>query len=204
MPLPWHEPIEQVRAAMTERLGGVRAQRVHAPEDRQSAVLVAVIERSPEPTLLMVQKRADLPRHAGQMAFPGGRIEDDDTDSRAAALREAYEEVGLPPDNVEILGALDDHRTFVSSYHIRPWVAWVRRPPGAWRLDEREIARVVEVPLRAALEQAPASWLHWRWAEHHLRAPRWRFGDDVIVWGASARILHDLRGRLSAPDDALR
>lgn len=204
MPLPWHEPIERQRAALAERLDSARAQRVHAPEDRQSAVLVAVVERSPEPTLLMVQKRDDLPRHAGQMAFPGGRIEDDDENSRAAALREAFEEVGLPPESVEILGALDDHRTFVSSYHIRPWVGWVSSPPAVWRLDKREIARVVEVPLRAALEQPPASWLHWRWAEHHLRAPRWRFGDDVIVWGASARILHDLRARLRAPDDAPR
>ena len=185
---------------MTPRQSLERALRTPAVQlavgtDRASAVLLPVVERPDGPRLVMVKKAAELRKHAGQLGFPGGGIESGETPEQAA-LREAWEEVGLSPDAVEILGALDDDRTYVTSYHIRPLLGWIAQPPHTWRMDPGEVQAVVELPLAEVMRIRPASWMETLIGTVPFLAPRYVFADGTVVWGASARILERFIARV--------
>ncbi|MSP92385.1 MAG: CoA pyrophosphatase [Myxococcales bacterium] len=167
---------------------------LHATE-RRSAVLLPILVRADGLRLLFVKKSEKLRRHAGQVAFPGGAVDAADASAEAAALREAFEEVGLAPDAVELLGALDDERTYVTGYHIQPVVGLVRAPPPAWTLDAHEIEAVLEIPLAVIEAAEPVRWLQWELEGAVHRAPVFEL-DGTTVWGASARILWNLQVRL--------
>jgi 8-oxo-dGTP pyrophosphatase MutT (NUDIX family) len=119
-------------------------------ELRPAAVLVPLIDRRDGMTVLLTRRTAHLSAHAGQIAFPGGRIEADDRDARAAALRETEEEVGLPRDHVTVIGRLDTYITG-TGFEIAPIVGLVR-VPFALRLDPAEVAEAFEVPLDFVLD----------------------------------------------------
>ncbi|HRN84408.1 MAG TPA: CoA pyrophosphatase [Hyphomicrobium sp.] len=162
---------------------------------RPAAVLIPVITR-PELTLLFTLRTNDLPAHAGQIAFPGGKTEPFDADPLATALREAHEEIGLDPSHVEPLGTLDLYLTG-TGYRITPVIALV--DPGApLTLDPREVADAFEVPLGFLMD--PAN--HQRHSriiggqERHFHAMP--FGDRFI-WGATAGILRNMHERLFSP-----
>ena len=112
---------------------------------RRAAVLVPMIERTAGVTLLLTQRSAHLPSHAGQISFPGGALEPDDPDERTTALRESQEEVGIKPDQVELLGRLDSYITR-TGFLITPFVGIVH-PPITIAADPFEVADVFEVPL---------------------------------------------------------
>ena len=155
-------------------------------EQRDAAVLAPVIER-PTGTHLLFIKRADhLGEHPGQMSFPGGGREPSDETIRETAIREAREEIGLQPSEIEFVGQLDDIQT-TSRYVVTPFVAQV--PDRTYRPDEREVSEVVVLPLSDLLD--PANHQMER-REHPL------FGEATIhffhvegytVWGATGRIL---------------
>jgi len=169
--------------------------------DRKSAVLLPVLRRGSGPTLLFVRKSQHLAKHAGQVGFPGGAIDPADASVEAAALREAWEEVGLSAAEVELIGRLDEDRTFVTNYHIAPVVGWIDAPPVTWRIDSGEIEGVVEVELTEVVDRDPESWLDFTWAGVDYRAPRFAFSNGLVVWGASARILINLQRRLRGATD---
>lgn len=162
---------------------------------RPAAVLIPVLAR-PEVTLLFTQRTNDLPAHAGQIAFPGGKAEPFDTDPLATALREAHEEIGLDASYVEPLGTLDLYLTG-TGYRITPVIALVD-PDAPLALDPREVADAFEVPLDFLMD--PAN--HQRHSrtiagqERHFHAMP--FGDRFI-WGATAGILRNMYARLFAP-----
>jgi 8-oxo-dGTP pyrophosphatase MutT (NUDIX family) len=165
-------------------------------EDRQSpvapvpaAVLVAMVGSPQGPEIILTQRTAELRNHPAQISLPGGRIEPGDRSPAAAALREALEEVGLPPERVDILGCLPRYRT-VSDYCVHPFVGWVE-PPVALVPDEREVADVFLVPLRFVLDPLNhhRESLLRNGQEHHyyvLSYPGRR------IWGATAAILVSL------------
>ncbi len=186
---------EDLRPWLRERLSQPPPQQLELEGNRASAVLIPLLRRPDGPTLLMVRKSAQLRKHAGQVAFPGGALDAGES-ATAAALREAWEEIGLRPERVAIVGALDDERTYVTDFHIRPVVGWVAEPPAEWQLDAGEIDSVMEISLAELLATEPCSWLEFTALRRTWRIPRWEFGGDRVVWGASARILHGLRQRL--------
>jgi len=159
---------------------------------RPAAVLVPVVKRAPL-TVLLTQRTDSLPNHAGQIAFPGGKIEEEDRDPVAAALREAQEEIGLDPRLVEPLGYLDAYRTG-TGYRIFPVVALVE-PAFALKLDAREVADAFEVPL-SFLMDARNHQLH----DRMLRGVKRRFYampfQERFIWGATAGIMKNMHERL--------
>jgi 8-oxo-dGTP pyrophosphatase MutT (NUDIX family) len=149
-------------------------------------VLVPLVNRPEGLQVLLTQRAADLPDHPGQISFPGGRVEPGDPSVAAAALREAAEEVGLPPGQVSILGHLAEYET-VTGYRVTPVVGWVELP---FQLapDPIEVADVFEVPLAFLLDPANQQ-RHFRMLGA-LRRDYWAipYGERYI-WGATAAML---------------
>ena len=161
-----------------------------------AAVLVGLVPRAEGLQVLLTRRNDDMRHHPGQVSFPGGRIESDDADAAAAAVREAGEEIGLMPGQIQPLGYLDPLAT-ITGFRVLPLVA-VITPDYVARPDPREVAEVFEVPLAYLL--APENLL--RVAIDAGGRPRrvLEFVDRGMpgqrIWGATASILFNLRERL--------
>jgi 8-oxo-dGTP pyrophosphatase MutT (NUDIX family) len=160
----------------------------------EAAVLAPIILRE-EPTLLLTRRCDALTHHAGQISFPGGRLESDDVDAIAGALRESHEEIGLAPAAVEPLGFLDPLTT-ITGFRVLPVVGLVA--PGA-RIDPdpREVAEVFEVPLAFVLDAVNQQQ---RSREFRGRVRRYHvieFG-NYEIWGATAAMIVNLSDRMRA------
>lgn len=158
-----------------------------------AAVLMAIVEH-PRPTLILTRRTDTLRRHAGQVAFPGGRVDPEDSGIVAAALREADEEVGLPPGKVDVIGVLEPYQT-VTGFHVTPVVGVV--PPGLELVPHAaEVARVFEVPLDVMLEPANhiEQAVEWQGHDRHYYEIGW---DGERIWGATAGMIVNLGRRLA-------
>jgi len=164
-----------------------------------AAVLIPVIARSSGMTVLLTQRTAHLRDHAGQISFPGGRCEPEDGSARATALREAQEEVGIEPGQVEVLAELAAYSTS-TGFRVTPVIGLVT-PPLDLRLDDFEVAEVFEVPLTFFLDAANyrRESLEYCGALREYWAVPWQ---GYYVWGATAGMLVGLREYLLAPDAA--
>ena len=152
----------------------------------RAAVLVPIVDRG-EAHLVFAQRTERVGHHAGQISFPGGRVDPADADDLAAALREAHEEVGLEPSRVEPLGLLDDTETFATQYVITPFVGVVRGPV-VWQPDGEEIEKVIEVPVAALLDRG--SFRVERWERDGVARDVYFYDyRGTTIWGATARIL---------------
>ncbi len=140
---------------------------------------------------MFTRRRTDLRRHAGEISFPGGRRDPEDADLADTALREAEEEIGLPRARVSLLGELPATATFVTGYVIHPFVGLI--PAGlAWRISEREVDAVLELPLRILLESRTRTRITRRGIAFETDA---YIVEDHVIWGATARILEHLLER---------
>jgi 8-oxo-dGTP pyrophosphatase MutT (NUDIX family) len=155
----------------------------------QAAVLVPVIERGADSTILLTRRQGQLRRHAGQISFPGGRIDQDAEDAVAAALRETEEETGLARSFVQPLGYLPDHLV-LTGFRITPVVALVR-PGFALQAQAAEVAELIELPLALALDPGCYVQVVRKLRERELVGHDLRFGDHQI-WGATAAMLRHL------------
>lgn len=158
-----------------------------------AAVLFPIVLRDEGHTVLLTQRTAHLKDHAGQISFPGGRVEDTDLSPIHTALRETEEEIGLARGRVEILGFLPEYRTG-TGFRITPVVALVR-PPFDLQPDPFEVAEIFEVPLAFLLD--PAN--HQRHSLHYRGALRNYFAmpyGEYFIWGATAGIIRSLSERL--------
>ena len=161
--------------------------------DRPAAVLVLImpgVDGSAE--VVLTERPTYDGLHSGEVSLPGGKVEPDDVDLEATALREAAEEVGLDPlaARVEVIGRLDPLRIPVSRFSITPVVAIARRPP-VLQASASEVARIVAAPLAAFLPDAPIEIVERQVRDWPLRYGGYRI-DDLHVWGATARILGQL------------
>jgi 8-oxo-dGTP pyrophosphatase MutT (NUDIX family) len=170
----------------------------------KASVLVPLVVRDDGLHLLLTRRTDHLRDHAGQISFPGGRVEDDDSDEVATALRETEEEVGLPRAHVEVIGRLPVYTT-ITAFAVTPVVALVR-PGFSLALDPFEVAEAFEVPLAYLMNPA-----HHQRHEFSLAGVQRRFlsmpwegpgGDGLVrryfIWGATAAMLRNLYGFLAA------
>lgn len=160
-----------------------------------ASVLIPIVLRSAEMTVLFTRRTAHLKSHSGQVSFPGGRAEPHDASAEATALRETREEIGLEPRHIELIGRLQDYHTR-TGYRVSPVVALVA-PPFELRLDAHEVEEAFEVPLSFLLDPA-----------NHQRRSREYQGREVQyyampyrqhdIWGATAAMLVNLYRHLRA------
>jgi 8-oxo-dGTP pyrophosphatase MutT (NUDIX family) len=155
-----------------------------------AAVLVPLFVSDGELHAVFTRRRDDLRRHAGEISFPGGRQDDDESDLRLTALREAEEEIGLPPDAVELIGA--------TNYAVYPFVGLIE-PGHDWKPSAAEVAAVLEL----SLDDLRNGYERQRMLRRGIpfRTDVYVVGDNLI-WGATARMLTDLLERLDASGSA--
>ncbi len=161
-----------------------------------AAVLVPVVDR-PQPGVILTLRPETMRKHPGQVSFPGGRIDPGDDGPIAAALREAEEEIGLPPAAVEVIGVADRYRT-VTGFEVTPVVGIV--PPGlALAPHADEVAAVFEVPLAYLLDPAHQQVRSaiWRGRERHYYEIEY---EGRRIWGATAAMIVNLSRRLALED----
>jgi len=191
-------PLDSGRALVGGLLSNVDAKiRGYFPASPiAAAVLVPLVEHPGNLSVLLTERASTLKNHAGQISFPGGRVEATDAGPAEAALREAEEEIGLPRNHVRVIGYLDPHLV-LTGYWVTPVVGFVR-PGFQLQLDHREVASTFEVPLTHILDPA-----------NHLARER-QIGDSSVqvhdipygehnIWGATAGMLMTLYRLLTQP-----
>lgn len=161
---------------------------------RPAAVLIPIIMVNGEHRVILTKRSSALKHHPGQVAFPGGKVDAGDADAQAAALREAHEEIGLNPSNVDVLGELPSHET-VTSFRMTPVLGRVR-DEFTPVLEPGEVAEVFTVPLDHVLR--PANFVvesrRWRGQRRYYYAVPY---GPYYVWGATARILRGLADHIT-------
>ncbi len=157
---------------------------------RRAAVLIPFFERGGEAHVLFTERTRNLPRHKGEISFPGGKIDPEDSSALEAALRETREEIGLSPSRIHLLGEFDDITT-VTDFVVSPYVGWVSSFEEL-SPNPAEIERLHEIPLSRLVDPAvyelkrEHEWRGRPYPVHFFRV------DGVTIWGATAKILSQL------------
>jgi 8-oxo-dGTP pyrophosphatase MutT (NUDIX family) len=183
--------------AFTERIRSLLAARarvrVEDPGLICAAVLIPLLHKAGTWHVLVTQRTENVGHHKGQMSFPGGACEPGDVDLEATALRETYEEIGVPPGAVEVLGALDDFQT-ISSFVVTPFVGVIPYP-FPYRLSDEEVGAVLEVPLSFLRDPSNLRVEPRNHDGQEFEVFFWDYRLDsrtYTIWGATAGILKHL------------
>lgn len=157
---------------------------------KPAGVLIPVIERPDGLSVLLTQRSAELKHHAGQVSFPGGRMEEADRDIVQTALRETHEEVGIPPDSIAVIGYLQPMLT-VTGYAVTPVIGLIAAAVPL-DLDRTEVEYAFEVPLPFLLDKRNQRASEREFQGRRIPTVEFRYGDEH-VWGATAHMLVELR-----------
>ncbi len=181
-----------------KKILGQRSKKVIADARlRRAAVLIPIFQKANAYYILVTKRAEQVPHHKGQISFPGGSQEAGE-ELLTTALREAHEEIGLQEKDVRILGELDDMFTLSSDFLISPFVGLIPYPYPL-RINPREIARVIEIPLTALTN--PQNWTQETSHKNDLAYPSYFFRyQDFLIWGATARILRQLIDLICSDD----
>ena len=200
----WRELLLQAVSPLESGVNGLQVNGYRPPDyspeegpfrpKKTAAVLVALLDL-PEPELVLTRRAEHLPQHPGQVSFPGGAAEKSDSSAVQTALREAYEEIGLPAEITTPIGFLDRMDT-ISDYRVLPVVAMVK-PPVRWIPDEREVAEVFTVPLSIALDDSlyETRYFERDGNQYTLWSLKYK---RFNIWGATAAIIMNLIVRMQA------
>lgn len=189
----WLDPVLEIaRSAPDVALAPRRIP--HPPTNaRPAAVLMLFSDGEDGPELLLTRRSSRLRHHAGQFSFPGGGADPGDADVTATALREAYEEVGLDPASVQVLGQLPEQWLAASNYAVTPVLAYWRDPHPLGPVESFEVAEVHHTPISSLVEPdnrfmvtGPSGW----------RGPAFEMGADIPLWGFTAGIIARLLDRV--------
>ena len=176
--------------AALARLRELVAQRpaiaIDAPEYRRACVLVPLVRGDGGWSILFSRRSASLAAHSGQIAFPGGAVEEGES-LAGAAVREAQEEVGIAPEHVELIGRLDDLVTNVSGFLVAPFIGVIHERID-YVLQESEVAEVFEVPIDALLTPSQPEVRYVSYRERSYPAYFYRYG-EYEIWGLTGRML---------------
>jgi 8-oxo-dGTP pyrophosphatase MutT (NUDIX family) len=185
---------EELRARLQAACPAVDLEHLFSGPGVPAAVLIGLVGYPGGPSVILTHRQPFLRNHAAEISLPGGSVESTDAHPSAAALRETFEEVGIAPGRVELLGCLAPYMT-VTHFRVYPFVGWIE-PPVEFKVDEREVAEVFEMPLSFVLDPA-----------NHRRESAFLRGQDhdfyVLdysghrIWGATAQILIDLARALT-------
>jgi 8-oxo-dGTP pyrophosphatase MutT (NUDIX family) len=187
------QPEVTLERALSGVLLDVASHSVAQPDEQvAAAVLVALYEANGELHVVLTRRRADLRHHAGEISFPGGRLDAEDTTLSDTALREAEEEIGLARKQVNLVGALERTSTFVTNYAIHPFVGLLDGER-TWRASELEVDAVLEPSLREVRAGRTRTRMERRGIAFETDAYAF---DGQLVWGATARIVESLLARI--------
>jgi 8-oxo-dGTP pyrophosphatase MutT (NUDIX family) len=193
--------IRRLQVALEQPLPGVEAQLRMAPRLRRpdvadrwrarlGGVLILFYPHNNQITIPFILRPIYQGVHSGQIGFPGGGKDEIDPDLTATALREAYEEISVDPQQVQVLGHLSELHITASNYIVLPTVAWIPQRP-RFRLDPYEVAGLIEAPLAALLDPANQHEEEWILQERRARVPFYSVHGQVI-WGATAMMVSEL------------
>jgi 8-oxo-dGTP pyrophosphatase MutT (NUDIX family) len=174
--------IQQIRKSLSEHPKTVSA----AQEFTPAAVLIPIFKKDGEPHILLTLRTETVASHKGQISFPGGTREEVDRDLLATALRETHEEVGIRPNDVEVLGELDDLLA-VTNFMVTPFVG-VFPYPYDFRVSSEEIAELIEIPLSFFVDPSNRRTEEWLHRGRYHTVYFYDYGRHT-VWGVTARIL---------------
>lgn len=207
---PLSDLAEALRVRLQAPLPGLSAQLTMSPPQRgkpdqwhdaqrnarRAAVLALLYPYDGTTGLVLTQRHADLKAHSGQISFPGGRIEPDETPVEAA-LREGWEEVGIDPAEPDVLGTLTDLYIPPSDFTVTPVVATIGERP-FFRPQEEEVDLIIEVPLPALLDPSKRTSALWTLGGREIEIPYFAY-DDFEIWGATAMMLAELVAVIDGP-----
>jgi 8-oxo-dGTP pyrophosphatase MutT (NUDIX family) len=186
----WTHDAADLRVGHYTRGARARLETLLPRATTRAAVLIPLIDRGDDLSVLLTLRADDLRQHAGQISFPGGRLESEDADAVAAALRETEEEIGLRREFIEVIGRLPDH-VVISGFRVTPVVGLVR-PGFELVLDPTEVAGTFEVPLRHLLDPSTHARRWRRIGEVDVETLDLPWG-SFNIWGATAGMLLTLR-----------
>ncbi len=182
---------EETLDRLRQSLADYTPRRVDHPAAAPAAVLILVANSNGEPRVVFTERTNHVEHHKGQMSFPGGACDDDDESVEATALRETFEEIGVKPEDVRIIGQLDDMVT-ISNFRVTPFVGELCTDCDyEFIINDREVGRVVQVPLGFLMDEQN---MELEVREHQGRevlVPAFSYNGHRI-WGATARMLHQL------------
>ncbi len=176
----FHAHVRQVLASHMPRRQTATA------DARRAAVLMPLVTSTEGPAVILTKRTDTLEHHRGQIAFPGGRIEPGEN-ALDAALRETFEEIGVPAEDVEVLGRLDEEVITVSGFAVTPFVGAIASP-GRLRLNAREVRASLEVPIAVFLDPRNIRTTVWERGGRSQVVHFYAVGSEM-VWGATARII---------------
>jgi len=197
--------VSSASSSLTDALRGVLLDPAHATTlpvhgRTEAAVLAALYVEDGDLHALFTRRHRDLRSHPGEISFPGGRRDEGETLGQTA-LREAEEEIGLHREEVQLLGALAPVATFVSNYAVYPFVGLIEAG-GTWTPSAGEVEEVIELRLSELAASRTRTRLEHRGIP--LRTDVYDVGEELVIWGATARIVGDLLARIAPLLDGAR